>query len=71
MAEPAIIARHRDRNGEIGRKHGNTLIRTLRKTYGPGFARGCAYDANPATDNPTYLAGRQRICEGMRKAGLQ
>jgi TolB-like protein/class 3 adenylate cyclase len=23
-----------------------------------------------ATDNPTYLAGRERICEGMRKAGL-
>jgi hypothetical protein len=26
--------RHRDKNGEISRKHGNTLIRTLRKTYG-------------------------------------
>jgi hypothetical protein len=31
--------RHRDKNGEISRKHGNTLIRTLRKTYG---AKGCA-----------------------------
>jgi len=41
----AIPARHRDKNGEIGRKHGNTLIRTLRKTYGPGFASGCADDA--------------------------
>jgi hypothetical protein len=30
--------RHRDKNGEISRKHGNTLIRTLRKTYGQGFA---------------------------------
>ncbi len=37
--------RHRDKNGEISRKHGNTLIRTLRKTYGPGFASGCADDA--------------------------
>jgi hypothetical protein len=29
------------KNGEISRKHGNTLIRTLRETYGPGFAPGC------------------------------
>jgi hypothetical protein len=38
----AIDTRHRDKSGEISRKHGNTLIRTLRKTYGPGFAPGCA-----------------------------
>ena len=34
--------RHRDKNGEIGRKHGNTLIQTLRKHYGKDFAAGCA-----------------------------
>lgn len=39
-----LDARHRDKNGEIGRKHGNTLIRTLRKTYGPHFAEGCRDD---------------------------
>jgi len=33
----AIDTRHRDKNGEISRKHGNTLIRTLRNTYGPDF----------------------------------
>jgi hypothetical protein len=32
--------RHRDKNGEISRKHGNTLIRTLRKHYGRNFALG-------------------------------
>lgn len=37
----AMDTRHRDKNGEISRKHGNTLIRTLRKTYGHGFAHGC------------------------------
>jgi hypothetical protein len=37
--------RHRDVNGEISRKHGNTLIRTLRMTYGPGFASGRADNA--------------------------
>jgi hypothetical protein len=38
----AIGARHRDKSGEISQKHGNTLIRTLRKTYGANFAKGCA-----------------------------
>ena len=28
------------------------------------------YRVGTATDNPTYLSGRERICEGMRKAGL-
>jgi len=32
--------RHRDKNGEMSRKHGNTLIRTLRKSYGADFAQG-------------------------------
>ncbi len=41
----AIDTRHRDKNGEISRKHGNTLIRTLRKNYGRGFASGCADEA--------------------------
>jgi hypothetical protein len=27
-------------DGEISRKHGNTLVRTLRKMYGAGFAPG-------------------------------
>ena len=29
----AIDARYRDKNGEISRKHGKTLIGTLRMTY--------------------------------------
>ena len=32
--------RHRDLNGEISKKHGNTLVRTLRKIYGSTFAAG-------------------------------
>jgi hypothetical protein len=31
--QPGLDNRHRDKNGEIARKHGNTLISTLRKTY--------------------------------------
>ena len=41
MNQPGLDQRHRDKNGEISRKHGNTLIGTLRKQYGPMFAKGC------------------------------
>jgi len=34
MQQPRLHDRHRDKNGEISRKHGNTLVRTLRKIYG-------------------------------------
>ena len=42
MQEAAHTIRHREKIGEIGRKHGNTLAGTLRKTYGERFAPGCA-----------------------------
>jgi hypothetical protein len=42
MKQPGLDQRHRDKNGEIDRKHGNTLISTLRQTYGPSFAPGVA-----------------------------
>ena len=37
--------RCRDENGEIRQKRGDTLIKTLRKTYGPDFAPGIRSDA--------------------------
>ena len=40
MQQPGLHGRHRDKNGEISRKHGNTLVSTLRKIYGPSFAPG-------------------------------
>ena len=40
MEQPGLDNRHRDKDGEISRKHGNTLVRTLRKIYGAGFAPG-------------------------------
>ncbi len=36
----SIDDRHRDKNGEISRKHGNILVGTLRKIYGSNFAAG-------------------------------
>jgi hypothetical protein len=40
MEQPGLDNRHRDKDGRIALKHGNTLIRTLREKYGPGFAKG-------------------------------
>jgi hypothetical protein len=36
------VVRYREENGDLSRKHGSILIRTLRETYGLGFAPGCA-----------------------------
>jgi hypothetical protein len=44
MDEPGLDGRHRDANGEIRRKNGNTLIGTLRETYGEDFAQGYRSD---------------------------
>ena len=42
LSGPAPLhGRHRDKNGEVSKKHGNTLIRTLRAQYGQHFASGC------------------------------
>lgn len=40
MSKPALDGRHRNKDGEISDKHGNTLVCTLRKVYGQGFAAG-------------------------------
>jgi len=35
-----LDGRHRDKTGKIDKKHSNTRIGSLRKEYGPGFAKG-------------------------------
>src|ERR1700741_2438559 len=40
MSKATLDNRHRNKDGEISAKHGNTLIRTLRKVYGRSFAAG-------------------------------
>ena len=40
MKQPGLDHRHRDKDGEISKKHGNTLLQTLRKIYGNTFAAG-------------------------------
>ena len=36
-----LHGRHRDKNGQVSKKHGNTFIGTLRQTYGQHFAQDC------------------------------
>jgi hypothetical protein len=36
----ALDGRHRDKSGRIDKKHGNTLVGSLRRTYGERFAKG-------------------------------
>ncbi|WP_044587583.1 hypothetical protein [Bradyrhizobium sp. LTSPM299] len=40
MAKKDLDGRHRDKTGRIDKKHGNTLVGSLRKTYGEHFAAG-------------------------------
>jgi hypothetical protein len=40
MSKAGLDNRHRNKDGEISGKHGNTLICTLRKVYGQNFAAG-------------------------------
>lgn len=40
VKQPGLDGRHRDQNGEIRYKNGNTRIDTLRATYGDNFAEG-------------------------------
>ena len=42
--QPGLDDRCRDRDGEIRQKRGDTLVGTLRKTYGPNFAPGVRAD---------------------------
>jgi hypothetical protein len=37
MSKAGLDNRHRNHDGEISHKHGNTLIGTLRKIYGRSF----------------------------------
>jgi hypothetical protein len=45
MKQPGLDGRHRDKDGEIRRKNSNTLVGTLRKEFGDGFAKGYRSDA--------------------------
>jgi hypothetical protein len=49
MKQPGLDGRHRDKDGQIRRKNSNTLVGTLRKEFGDGFAKGYRSDATLGT----------------------
>jgi hypothetical protein len=64
MSKSSLDNRHRNKDGDISAKHGNTLIRTLRKIYGQSFAAGYS-DAEKLSDvllslNETSLSQLRR-----------
>jgi hypothetical protein len=46
---PGLDDRCRDEDGEIRHKRRDTLVKTLRKTYGDDFAKGYRSDAELGT----------------------
>jgi hypothetical protein len=44
QCDAGLDGRCRDNDGEIRQKRGDTLVGTLRKTYGPDFAPGVRSD---------------------------
>ena len=54
----------RDLDGEIRRKRGDTLVGTLRKTYGPDFAPGVRSDMR--LDTLRKKAGTQSLLELLK-----
>jgi hypothetical protein len=47
--QSGLDGRHRDADGRISEKHGNTRVDTLRQTYGDDFAPGTRGDAHLRT----------------------
>jgi len=72
----AIDTRPRDKRGEISQKHGNALIRTLRKTYGARFGKDCADDEKLSDvllrfDKPSLFKLRRDYDAGMLSIRLK
>lgn len=57
--------RCRDINGEIRQKRGDTLVGTLRQTYGPDFARGVRSDTR--LDTLRARAGGASLSKLLKK----
>lgn len=65
MKEPGLDERHRDADGEIERKKGNTRVDTLRETYGNDFLPDFRGDAHLET--VLKETGAQSLTELIKK----
>ncbi len=63
--QPGLDGRHRDANGRISEKHGNTRVDTLRHTYGDSFAAGSRGDKHLST--LLKDSGAQSLTEYLKK----
>ena len=63
--EPGLDGRHRDADGRISQKHGNTRIDTLRETYGDNFAEGRRGDMH--LDTLLEDTGAKSLSELLKK----
>jgi hypothetical protein len=61
--------RCRDNDGEIRHKRGDTLVRTLRETYGPNFAPGVRSDARLDTLRERAGESLSRLVKDARRRG--
>jgi hypothetical protein len=59
-----LDGRCRDRDGEIRQKRGDTLVGTLRKTYGPDFAPRARSDMRLDTLREREDASLSKITKG-------
>jgi hypothetical protein len=63
--QPGLDGRHRDQNGRISEKHGNTRVDTLREIYGEDFAASFRGDAHLRT--VLDRAGADSLSELLKK----
>jgi hypothetical protein len=62
---PGLADRGRDLDGEIRHKRGDTLVGTLRKTYGPDFAPGVRSDTR--LDTLRKRVGAESLSKLLKK----
>jgi len=63
--ENGLDSRHRDLNGEIRQKNGNTRVETLRKTYGADFAKG--HHGDTRLDTVLDSSGVRSLSEYLKR----
>ena len=63
--QPGLDNRHRDIDGEIHKKRSDTLIKTLRKEYGPDFAPGVRSDMKLGT--LLKQVGKQTLSQVLKR----
>jgi len=64
MSKAGLDNRHRNKDGEISHKHGNTVLRTLRKIYGQSIA--CGYPENEKLSEVLMKLNETSLCQIRR-----